>query len=58
MVTAEVRVAAGLDDAGTYRPERMISTDVSWYPTAWATIGQAGPDQRTPDISRIIQEIV
>jgi hypothetical protein len=58
VITAEVRIAAGSDDAGTYRPERMISTIVSWSPVPWTTIGQAGPYQRTPDISRIIQEIV
>jgi len=31
---------------------------VSWSPVAWTTVGQAGPDQRTPDISQIVQEIV
>lgn len=29
-----------------------------WSPPAWDTTGEAGPDQRTPDISPIIQEIV
>jgi hypothetical protein len=32
--------------------------DVSWSPAAWNTVGQAGADQRTPDISSVIQEIV
>lgn len=31
---------------------------VSWSPAAWNTVGQEGPDQRTPDISPVIQEIV
>ena len=32
--------------------------DVSWSPEPWTTVGQASPDQRTPDISSIIEEIV
>ncbi|UJS18672.1 MAG: hypothetical protein L3J17_06365 [Candidatus Jettenia sp.] len=31
---------------------------VPWSPAAWTTIGATGPDQRTPDISSVIQEIV
>ena len=34
------------------------SANVSWSPPAWTTVGAAGADQRTPDISNIIQEIV
>ena len=31
---------------------------VSWAPPPWTSKGEAGPDQRTPDLSAIIQEIV
>ena len=31
---------------------------VAWSPPAWGSTGAAGVDQRTPDISSIIQEIV
>ena len=31
---------------------------MAWSPLPWTTMGEAGPDQRTPDISQIIQEIV
>ena len=31
---------------------------VNWAPPAWTTVGEAGVDQRTPDIAPIIQEIV
>ncbi|MDX1409705.1 MAG: hypothetical protein R3330_16265, partial [Saprospiraceae bacterium] len=31
---------------------------VSWSPPDWPTIGEAGPDQRTSNIARVIQEIV
>ena len=34
------------------------SASVSWTPPAWTTVGEAGTDQRTPNISGIIQEIV
>jgi hypothetical protein len=30
----------------------------AWSPLAWATIGEAGPNQQTSDISSVIQEIV
>jgi 3-phytase len=30
----------------------------AWSPPAWLTIGAAGPDQRTSDLSAVIQEIV
>jgi hypothetical protein len=32
--------------------------EVDWRPAPWTTIGEAGPNQQTPDISSIIQEIV
>ena len=38
------------------RPMTVVSED--WVPPPWTAIGEAGPDQRTPDISRIVQEIV
>jgi len=31
---------------------------VDWTPPEWATIGAAGVDQRTPDLTTVIQEIV
>ena len=36
------------------------TTDASaaWNPAAWTTVGQAGLDQRTSDLSAIVQEIV
>ncbi|MDX1747316.1 MAG: PKD domain-containing protein, partial [Halobacteriales archaeon] len=34
------------------------SRSVSWSPPAWPTKRDAGPDQQTPDLSPIIQEIV
>jgi VCBS repeat-containing protein len=38
------------------RPRTTAST--SWSPPPWTIRGEAGPDQRTPDISPVIQEIV
>lgn len=36
------------------------SASVSWSPaaTAWAVGGAAGPDQRTPDLSAVVQQLV
>ncbi|HXV64356.1 MAG TPA: Ig-like domain-containing protein [Vicinamibacteria bacterium] len=31
---------------------------VPWSPAPWPTVGEAGPDQQTPDIASVIQEIV
>jgi hypothetical protein len=31
---------------------------VGWTPVAWPTVRQAGPDQRTPNLATVIQEIV
>ena len=31
---------------------------VAWVPVAWTTLDEAGPDQQTPDIASVIQEIV
>ena len=30
----------------------------SWTPNPWLNVGEAGPDQRTPNIASVIQEIV
>jgi len=31
---------------------------VSWVPPSWPTVNAAGPDQRTPDLSAVIRQIV
>ena len=31
---------------------------VSWSPAPWTAVGEAGPDQRTPNIAPVVQEIV
>ncbi|MEL7001217.1 MAG: T9SS type A sorting domain-containing protein [Bacteroidota bacterium] len=36
----------------------LTSASVSWSPSSWTSVGQAGSGQRTPDIKSIIQEIV
>ncbi|MCO6477748.1 MAG: right-handed parallel beta-helix repeat-containing protein [Phaeodactylibacter sp.] len=38
------------------RPRTAAS--VSWAPAEWQNIGDRGPDQQTPDLSAVIQEIV
>lgn len=34
------------------------SSNVNWSPPPWDVIGESGPDQQTPDISPLIQEII
>lgn len=34
------------------------SEQVAWTPPGWNAIGESGPDQRTPDLTKIVQEIV
>jgi len=41
-----------------YDYDSATAAEVIWEPDGWRTIGAAGPDQRTPDLSSIIQEIV
>ncbi|MEM7209676.1 MAG: chitobiase/beta-hexosaminidase C-terminal domain-containing protein, partial [Pseudomonadota bacterium] len=33
-------------------------SSVIWSPSSWSSIGTAGPDQKTPDLGGIIQEII
>ena len=40
----------------TSRPKTVAN--VPWNPPPWNNAGEAGPDQRTPDISSVVQEIV
>ncbi|MEZ4656466.1 MAG: hypothetical protein R2911_02735 [Caldilineaceae bacterium] len=53
------------DNAGTFIPVKLnvssrprTSTSVLWTPPPWNTVGAAGPDERTPDLTAIVQEIV
>jgi hypothetical protein len=34
------------------------AASVAWSPAPWLVVGEAGPDQQTPDIASVIQEIV
>ena len=36
----------------------LTSATVGWSPPDWTAVGDAGPDQLTPDLSAIVQEIV
>jgi hypothetical protein len=44
--------------AGDISSRPKTSSSVSWAPVPWLAIGDAGPDQRTPNIAVVIQEIV
>ncbi|MFW5443959.1 MAG: InlB B-repeat-containing protein [Methylococcaceae bacterium] len=36
----------------------LVSKTVVWEPLPWTAIGEAGPDQQTPDLSSIVQAVV
>ncbi|MDX1303600.1 PQQ-dependent sugar dehydrogenase [Photobacterium sp.] len=44
--------------AGNISSRPVTFANVAWAPAAWTTVGAAGSNQRTPDISPIISEIV
>lgn len=53
------------DDASTFSETSQnislrptTTAFVNWSPPVWLSVGEAGLDQRTPDLSAIIQEIV
>ncbi len=33
-------------------------TEVAWNPKAWAKVGDAGEDQQTPDLAKLVQSVV
>jgi len=54
-----------VDNAATFMTakksisSRPITTAaVSWSPAPWTTVGQAGPDQQTPNLAPVVEEIV
>ncbi len=36
----------------------LTTASVNWTPTEWTSLGVAGPNQQTPDISSVVQEVV
>ncbi|MCE7985134.1 MAG: hypothetical protein DYG89_28510 [Caldilinea sp. CFX5] len=53
------------NSAATFAPSKKnlsnrprTTAAVTWTPPAWTHIGDAGPDQRTPDLAAILQEVV
>nr|NIM50710.1 hypothetical protein [Gemmatimonadales bacterium] len=44
--------------SGNISSRPRTSAAVAWLPNPWTTVGEAGPDQQTPDIASVIQEIV
>jgi hypothetical protein len=64
--TTSLRIAGeDVDHAATFRTSaKDISSrvrteaEVVWTPATWTTVGEAGLNQRTPDLSSIIYEII
>jgi len=43
---------------GDISSRSMGTQEVEWSPPAWSTVGAAGPDQQTPELGAIVQEVV
>jgi hypothetical protein len=43
---------------GNIRGRSPTTAAIPWSPPAWDTVGAAGPNQQTPDVASVIQEIV
>ncbi len=44
--------------AGSISIRPTTAASVGWNPPGWTVVGQAGPDQRTPSLATVVQEIV
>jgi parallel beta helix pectate lyase-like protein/K319-like protein len=44
--------------SGTISGRPRSTAQATWAPPAWATVGEAGLNQRTPDLSAVLQEVV
>ena len=49
---------AFISASGNISARARTQAAVQWSPLPWSTVGEAGPDQKTPDLSAIVQEIV
>jgi VCBS repeat-containing protein len=55
---ASDNAATFVSSGGDVSSRPTTNASVAWSPVPWTTIGDAGPDQQTPDISPVIEEIV
>ncbi|TLD41093.1 MAG: hypothetical protein JETT_2614 [Candidatus Jettenia ecosi] len=44
--------------SGNISSRPRTTAAISWSPVPWTTVGEVGPNQQTPDISSVIQEII
>jgi chitodextrinase len=60
LLRAELAPNAAPFGTGSGLPSVRATTaaSASWTPPAWSTVGAAGPDQRTPDLAALVQEVV
>jgi hypothetical protein len=52
------QAAAFTSAANNISSRPRTNAAVPWSPPAWTTAGAAGPDQRTPNLAAVVQEIV
>lgn len=44
--------------SGDISARPLTAASVAWTPAGWGSVGEAGPDQRTPDLSPILSELL
>jgi len=50
--------AAFAATTGNISTRSLGSASATWSPAAWTTVGEAGPNQRTPELKTLIQAVV
>jgi hypothetical protein len=50
--------ATFVSTSGNVSSRPRTAASVPWSPAGWIVVGAMGPDQRTPDLSAVLQEIV
>lgn len=50
--------AAFVNEKKNLSKRDRTTASVTWIPPAWTTIGEAGPNQRTPNLAAVLQELI
>ncbi len=60
IISAEATDNSGAFESSTQNISSRPRTNesIAWSPVAWLTIGEAGIDQRTPNLAPVIQEVI
>ncbi len=59
-IAAEAADSSGIftTSSNNISSRQLTNANTRWSPVPWLTIGQAGLDQRTPDLAAVVQEVI